>query len=315
MERIILYGAGKVGDENYKTLEYIDEIDRLCVFCDKNAEIIKEKNGKRVVLYDEAIKLNVPFVISVSVNSPVYKEIKSKLEYDEVEYYNNLQEYIFNKLGYDRVQYNRKFCAGFHVTSMDGYFDAAESDSALEIFWGEDSLFNMLFAYLDLSNVVELACGRGRHVPQYIDRAGEVTLVDILEENIEYVRNRFSDYSNISYYKNNGYDLAELQDNEYTSLFCYDAMVHFELMDIYSYLKETYRILVPGGYALIHHSNDSSDYKNSFGNCSNPGGRSFMDKKIFAYLAYRAGFEIVEQHVIDWSEPEMDCITLLKKGN
>ena len=30
------------------------------------------------------------------------------------------------------------------------------------------------------------------------------------------------------------------------------------------------------------------------------GSRSYMSKDLFAYLAYRVGFEIVEQHVIDW---------------
>lgn len=38
-----------------------------------------------------------------------------------------------------------------------------------------------------------------------------------------------------------------------------------------------------------------------------------MSKELFAYLAYHAGFEIVEQQVIDWSLEKMDCITLLKK--
>ena len=55
------------------------------------------------------------------------------------------------------------------------------------------------------------------------------------------------------------------------------------------------------------------NYRQSFDNASNPGGRNFMSKELFAYLAYHAGFEIVEQQVIDWSLEKMDCITLLKK--
>lgn len=89
-------------------------------------------------------------------------------------------------------------------------------------------------------------------------------------------------------------------------------MVHFELLDIYSYLRETYRVLRKGGRALLHHSNYDSDYKNSFAN--NAAGRSFMNSAIFAYLSYRAGFTIVEQRVIDWAGREkLDCITLLEK--
>ena len=160
-------------------------------------------------------------------------------------------------------------------------------------------------------NVIELACGRGRHVPHYLQKAGKVTLVDILEENISACKKRFVDEKNISYYCNNGYNLAELETGKYTSLFCYDAMVHFEMLDIYEYLKDIYRVLIPGGKVLIHHSNNTSDYKASFANA--PNGRSFMSKDIFAYLAYRAGFEILEQEIIDWGIKNLDCISLIQK--
>lgn len=38
-----------------------------------------------------------------------------------------------------------------------------------------------------------------------------------------------------------------------------------------------------------------------------------MNKEIFAYLAYRAGFEIEEQYVFDWVVPKLDCLTLVVK--
>lgn len=94
-------------------------------------------------------------------------------------------------------------------------------------------------------------------------------------------------------------------------MFCYDAMVHFEMMDIYEYLKDIYRVLVPGGMVLIHHSNYTADYKASFANT--PHGRSFMSKDIFAYLAYRGGFEIISQQVINWGVKDLDCISLIHK--
>ena len=54
-------------------------------------------------------------------------------------------------------------------------------------------------------------------------------------------------------------------------------MVHFEMIDIYRYLKDIFRVLKPGGMALIHHSNNSDDYKASFTNSIY--GRSFMSDK------------------------------------
>lgn len=38
-----------------------------------------------------------------------------------------------------------------------------------------------------------------------------------------------------------------------------------------------------------------------------------MSKDLFAYLSYRAGFDVVEQKVIDWGVKDLDCVTLLKK--
>lgn len=40
---------------------------------------------------------------------------------------------------------------------------------------------------------------------------------------------------------------------------------------------------------------------------------SFMSDKIFAYLAYRCGFEICNQKVIDWGVENLDCISLIMK--
>lgn len=194
---------------------------------------------------------------------------------------------------------------------MDSYFESAESENAINRFWQEDSAFYQMFRRLNLDNVIELACGRGRHVPMYEKYANAITLVDILEENIEMCRERFKDRNNIFYYCNNGVDLSGLPDNTYTSLFTYDAMVHFEMLDIASYLKEFYRVLKPGSYVLAHHSNNTSDYRASFENAV--GGRSFMSTDVFAYLAYRSGFEIVEQKIIDWGVKDLDCISLLKK--
>ncbi len=38
-----------------------------------------------------------------------------------------------------------------------------------------------------------------------------------------------------------------------------------------------------------------------------------MSDKIFSYLAYRAGLEIISQQVIGWEAKDLDCITLVKK--
>lgn len=239
------------------------------------------------------------------VDDKIKEQMRNKLQGKHIIEFNELAPY----LSADPVKFNREFCAFAHLEKMDHYFEAAEN--TLEVFWSSDSVFYKMFQKLDLTNVIELACGRGRHVAKYIDLAEQITLVDILEKNIEICKERFRDISKISYYKNDGYDLKKLKDNQYSALFTYDAMVHFELIDIYEYLKDIHRVLKSGGKALFHHSNNTENYKASFADASH--GRNFMSKEIFAYLADRTGFRVLEQVEVDWDIAKLDCLSLVEK--
>lgn len=308
MEKAIIYGAGKRGSEYYLFLKHLKREGSIQGFCDKEAASIKEKCALPVYSYEEAVNMGMPFIIGVG--KEFYDEVKRKFDTDGIRYYDDLADFCLKQFGISKTVCNREFCGYFHIDHMDRYFDDAETQ--MKFFWGNGVCYR-LFCQMNPKNIIELACGRGRHVMQYLSLAEHVTLVDILEKNIEFCKDRFKDVPNISYYRNNGYDLSELKENTYTSLFTYDSMVHFELLDIAKYLQETYRVLSHGGMALFHHSNYSSDYRASFS--SAPAGRSFMNKEIFAYLAYRCGFEVMEQQIVDWGGvPELDCLTLVRKN-
>lgn len=304
--QIIIYGAGERGRGIYNFFEKYNQEQMIWGFCDQNHEKILEIEGKKVVGFEEAISYKMPFLISLT-DEKIVKQIKNRIDASggKVIDFANVASFW----GKDRNIVNRDFCAFFHVENMNQYFKEAEDSTY--VFLDNNSLFYELFKQLDLKNVIELACGRGRHVQYYIHKADKITLVDILKKNIDFCKNRFNDKDNIYYYCNNGYNIEKLKTEQYTSLFCYDAMVHFEMMDIYEYLKDIYRVLIPGGKALLHHSNNTSDYKASFANA--PHGRSFMSKDVFAYLAYRAGFDVLEQKVIDWGIKDLDCISLIQK--
>lgn len=196
--------------------------------------------------------------------------------------------------------------------SSASYYDIAEEKQHIDIFWGKFSPFMHLFSFLDCTNIVELACGHGRHVPYYIDKSKAITLIDVNETNISFCRQRFSDKENITYSTNTGNDFAMIGDGAVSAVFCYDAMVHFELSDIIDYLNDSYRILQKGGKILFHHSNYSATpgriYK------ENPHWRNFNSAEIFAHFAMRAGFLIMNQNVVSWGHTHcLDCISLCQK--
>lgn len=305
MSKIVLYGAGKRGQAIYNFLEANGYADAIWGFCDRNAKKIGKIGNKMVWLPNEIMDNNVIYCITL-LDVEKKRTIRGELGEEKCIDFSDLA----TALHVDRVKFNRDFCAFYHVDDMDSYFQSAENE--IDIFWSQNSEFYQMFQKLDTTNIIELACGRGRHVLKYFDKAEQITLVDILQKNIDFCKERFGKEEKIKFYKNDGYDLKELESDAYSSLFCYDAMVHFELIDIYTYLKDIYRVLKAGGGALIHHSNYHADYKADFSNA--PHSRNFMSRECFAYLAYRAGFVVLEQKVIDWQgTKDLDCITLLEK--
>ncbi len=303
---IVLYGAGKRGRTCYKFLKSSGYADVIFGFCDKRANEIKKVDDKKVWLPEELIQGNYIYCLTLA-DSREKEKIMGELGAEKCICFEDLPDIIH----VDRVKFNRDFCGIIHSDNMSFYFDEAETSKSLEMFWDQNSVFYHMFQQLDIRDVIELACGRGRHVSNYEKRAQSITLVDILQENIDFCKKRFNGCNKISFYKNNGYDLRDLEANKYSALFSYDAMVHFELIDILTYMKDIYRVLKGGGRALLHHSNYHADYKAAFSSTSH--GRSFMSKECFAYLAYRAGFVILDQKIIDWGIPELDCISLIEK--
>lgn len=306
--KIVLYGAGKRGRAIYSFLKTQGLSEHVYGFCDKRGKEIRKIEDKPVYLLED-LRGGKDIVYCVTViDREVKEEIKSTIKGEKCIEFSDLAD-IFN---YDKVKFNRDFCAFYHIENMDSYFQKAETDNLAKVFWNSDSEFYRLFQKLDITKVIELGCGRGRHVPYIISKSRDITLVDILQKNIDYCKERFGENQGITYYKNTGFELKALKSDNYTALYSYDAMVHFELMDIYSYLTDIFRILSAGGRALLHHSNYHADYKVGFSTA--PQGRSFMSKECFAYLAYRAGFTILEQIIIDWgSDERLDCISLIEK--
>lgn len=194
------------------------------------------------------------------------------------------------------------------------YYGKAEDWTWL--FWDRNHPFLPLFEQLDLSSVLELACGHGRHsealLNAYPDAVQELHLMDILESNIEFCKNRFREKDKVKFHVNSGSSFDNIESESLTSIFCYDAMVHFHREVVESYLFSATKVLRKDGRALFHHSNYTDDPDSVFG--ANPHARAFMSQHLIQKYANNAGLVIVEQHVIDWgTSKNLDCITLFEK--
>jgi SAM-dependent methyltransferase len=199
------------------------------------------------------------------------------------------------------------------VWEQSPYYDHAEQWTWL--FWDDQQPFLPLFRQLDLRKTLELACGHGRHgehilknFPGNLDR---LVMMDILASNVEYCRARIGTRQDVSILENNGVDFQPIEDQSLTAVFCYDAMVHFDREVVRSYVSDIRRVLVPGGRALLHHSNYSVDNGVHFG--SNPHARAYMTAGLFRSYAEEAGLAVLEQRIMPWGEvANLDCISLLE---
>lgn len=100
---------------------------------------------------------------------------------------------------------------------------------------------------------------------------------------------------------NDGIDLSIIDSAAFMFLYSFDAMVHFDLEIILSYIPEFSRVLKSGAYAFVHHSNYSANPGGDFR--ENPHWRNFMSAGIFK-----------QQHIFAWGEPNLDCITVLRRN-
>lgn len=169
----------------------------------------------------------------------------------------------------------------------------------------------------DFSRVLELAPGHGRNTNKLKDLADEILLVDANKSCIDICKERFKNYNGpcrLSYYVNDGQSLAQIEDDSVSFIYSWDSMVHFDKLLMLEYIKEFYRVLRPGGFGFVHHSNFGTlSPQANFSIGVNPHGRSNMSKVRFMEYCHDVGLTVVRQEIIDWGIKELDCLSLFKK--
>jgi len=171
---------------------------------------------------------------------------------------------------------------------------------------------------VDFSSVLELAVGHGRMTQILLEKAGQVIGIDVLQENIDFCRERFANATNLTLLRNDGVKLDGVADGAISFAFCFDSMVHFDSDVVRSYLAEFHRVLKPGALAFCHHSNLTRNPAGNFQRAAH--ARNFMSQALFHHYAHKEGLRVVKSEVIDWGTGakhvrQLDCLSLLWRPN
>ena len=193
------------------------------------------------------------------------------------------------------------------------YFDLVESKAATDPFWAGDTVFRKMFDTLDISELLEIACGQGRHSARVPKLYRRMALLDTSVAAIDVAKERFKDNPNVLTILSADGCTIDQRDNSFTAVFSYDAIVHFEPITVAAYLKEIARVLKPGGRALLHHSVYDKNPAGVFTTSAN--WRNYMTRDLFLHFASRAHLAILHQNVFAWGAVEnSDALTLLEKA-
>lgn len=157
-----------------------------------------------------------------------------------------------------------------------------------------------------MKTFVDVAGGYGRLAKEYLDRADEVTIFDYSQSELDQAKEEFGD--KIHTKQGDIYDLP-FEDGSFSGLMMVRATHHFN--NIPGVVKELYRILEPGGIAVIEVANKRTlpkiarflfkksdvnpfDKKPSNLKGLNPDGFYNYHPKYMEEIFKKAGFKILE---------------------
>ncbi|MDP8983081.1 MAG: class I SAM-dependent methyltransferase [Acidobacteriota bacterium] len=201
--------------------------------------------------------------------------------------------------------------------SAAGYYDEAEP--YMETQWTD--LIWPQIKNLDFDIVLDFAAGHGRNAVKLATLAKQLYVVDANPEAVGFLRDRFSRHDQarcpLQVIQNNGKDLHDIPSNAISLLYSFDSMVHFEQRLVEAYMPEFQRVMAPGSYGFIHHSNfgrvsQDPDFRH------HPAWRANVDADFFAQCCFRHKLLAVRQTPIDWYVGEvliqnLDCLSIIYK--
>jgi len=170
-----------------------------------------------------------------------------------------------------------------------------------------------------VDTALEIGAGGGRFTEVLLPKARRVIASEVAPSMLPHLRARFADDAHVEYLLLDGRGLRPLADASIDAVLSYGVFVHLQHWDIFNYLVEIERVLVPGGKAVIQHSNTFSPLgwrlflaqtPEQVGHHKYPGSFTVMTPGLFAEFCTRAGLDVADC-VTD--VVKRDAISLIQK--
>ncbi len=139
------------------------------------------------------------------------------------------------------------------------YFPAMEQHKDWKVYGEEDLWFLPRLELTGSEKVLEIGCGYGQWMIPLSKHCGMVVGVDLhpslWHKASEKFRDHLGDDHNCSMLLSNGRSLP-FEDDQFQRVYCISVFQHITRSLVKGYLKETTRVLKPGGLALFHFLSD-----------------------------------------------------------
>jgi ubiquinone/menaquinone biosynthesis C-methylase UbiE len=145
-----------------------------------------------------------------------------------------------------------------------------------------------------VGTALEIGAGGGRFTETLVAKADRVIAADTAPSMLSHLRVRFAGHANVETMLLDGYGLWPLSDASIDAVLSYGVFGHLLHWDIFNYLVEIERVLVPGGRAVIHHTNTFSslgwrqfltDLPGQIAHHKYPGTHTVITPELFAELS------------------------------
>lgn len=177
------------------------------------------------------------------------------------------------------------------------------------------SLLPRLAPFLPVRHLLEIACGHGRVTAHLLAHCDRYTGVDLAPDCVATCQRRFAARAGAMFLATDGKSLSGIADASIDLACSWDSLVHAEADALVGYMHELARVLRPGGFAWLHHSNLGAWLAaDGAPTVPNPHWRArTVSAASVRTWAATAGLQCVAQEIVQWGGAvDNDCFSLLR---